>query len=255
MPNVNVDDIAPNDYNTNVMPPDAYRRLVEDMRENGPSAIDDILLRKAGKELRKRGKKFEIVDGFNRWMGAKELAWKTIPAEIRDVSLEEAKVINYRKNSERGTINPFREAELFKSEIDAGRTQEEVAERYGIERSQISYRLSLLKISGRARRFIDVTRVTPSQLEVIAKVARSTDQELLAKEVRDEGLGVRELEAKAARMHRLRPIRVRRPKLKDCELKILVAMMADPYAKCEECKIPGPCPDLITELKKYRKKE
>ncbi|GAI34141.1 unnamed protein product, partial [marine sediment metagenome] len=107
MPQVAVDDIAPNDYNTNVMPPGAYRRLVEDMRENGPSAIDHILLRKARKELRKVGKRFKIIDGFNRWKAANELAWKTIPVEIRDVSLEEAKVINYRKNSERGTIDPF----------------------------------------------------------------------------------------------------------------------------------------------------
>ncbi|GAI12091.1 unnamed protein product, partial [marine sediment metagenome] len=140
----------PNDYNTNVMPPDAYRRLVEDMRENGPGAIEPII-------VRKDGKKFEIVDGFNRWRAAGELAWQTIPARIRGVSLGEAKVINYRKNSERGTINPFREAELFKSDMGEGMTQQEVAERYGVERSQVSYRLSLLKISGRARRFIDVT--------------------------------------------------------------------------------------------------
>ncbi len=247
MPQTEIRDIVPNDYNTNVMPPDAYRRLVEDMKENGPGAIEPIIVRKAGKKL-------EIVDGFNRWKSAKELAWQTIPAKIIDVPLEEAKVINYRKNSERGTINPFREAELFKSEMDAGMTQQEVAERYGIERSQISYKLSLMKISGRARRFIDVTHVTPSQLEVIAKVARSADQELLAKEVRDGGMSVRELELRAARMHRLRPIKVKRPKPKDCELKILVAMMANPYADCKECKSQGPCPDLITELKKYRKK-
>lgn len=248
MPQIEIRDIVPNDYNTNVMPPDAYKRLVEDMRENGPRAIDQILVRKAGK-------KFEIVDGFNRWRAAKELVWKTIPTEIRDVSLEDAKVINYRKNSERGTIDPFREAELFKSEIDAGGTQEGVAERYGIDRSQVSYRLSLMKISGRARRFIDVTCVTPSHLEVIAKVARSADQELLAKEVRDGGLGVKGLELRAARMQRLRPIRVKGSKPKDCELKILVAMMANPYADCKECKIPGPCPDLMAELKKYRKKK
>ncbi len=253
LPQVAVDDIAPNDYNTNVMPPGAYRQLVEDMRENGPSAINPILMRKAGKELRKVGKRFEIIDGFNRWKAANELAWEKIPAEIRDVSLEEAKVINYRKNSERGTIDPFREAELFKSEIDAGRTQEEVAKRYGIDRSQVSYRLSLLKISGRARKFIDVTRVTPSQLEVIAKVVRSADQELLAKEVKDKGLGVRKLELRAASMHRLRPIREKR--LKDCELKMLVDMVANAYAACEDCKARGSCPDLMAELKKYRKKK
>jgi ParB family chromosome partitioning protein len=253
LPQVAVDDIAPNDYNTNVMSPDSYRHLVEDMRENGPSAINPILLRKAGKELRKVGKRFEIIDGFNRWKAANELAWKTIPAEIREVSLGEAKVINYRKNSERGTIDPFREAELFKSEIDAGRTQEEVAKRYGIDRSQVSYRLSLLKISGRARRFIDLTRVTPSQLEVIAKVVRSADQELLAKEVRDKGLGVRKLELRAASMHRLRPIRAKR--LEDCKLKMLVDMVANAYAECEDCKIRGPCSDIMAKLKKYRKKK
>jgi ParB family chromosome partitioning protein len=242
---IEISDIVPNDYNTNVMPPGAYERLVEDMRENGPKAIGPILVRRVGK-------KFEIVDGFNRWRAAKQLGWKTIHADTTDVSLEEAKVINYRKNSERGTIDPFREAELFKSEIDAGATQEEVAARYGVDRSQVGYRLSLLRIPGRVRGFIDVTRVTPSQLEVIAKVAKAADQELLAKEVRDKGLGVRALEVRAARM-RLKPIRARGPKLRDCELKIL-ASMANPYADCRECRIRGACPDIMAELKKYRKK-
>ncbi|GAI03109.1 unnamed protein product, partial [marine sediment metagenome] len=128
MSQIGIRDVVPNDYNTNVMSPDAYRRLVEDMRENGPGAIEPIIVRKAGE-------KFEIVDGFNRWKAAKELAWTAIPANIRDVPLEEAKVINYRKNSERGAIDPFREAELFRSEMDTGVTQQGVADRYGIERS------------------------------------------------------------------------------------------------------------------------
>ncbi|GAI12095.1 unnamed protein product, partial [marine sediment metagenome] len=88
-----------------------------------------------------------------------------------------------------------------------------------------------------------MTCVTSSQLEVIAKVARPADQELLAKEVRDRGMSVRELELRAARMQRLRPIKVKGSKPKDCELKILVAMTANPYADCKECKIQGPCPD------------
>jgi len=98
-----------------------------------------------------------------------------------------------------------------------------------------------------------VTRVTPSQLEVIAKVVKSADQELLAKEVRDKGLGVRKLELRAARMYRLRPIRVKR--LKDCKLKMLVDMVANAYAECEDCKTRGSCPDLMAELKKYCKKK
>ena len=98
-----------------------------------------------------------------------------------------------------------------------------------------------------------MTRVTPSQLEVIAKVIRSADQELLAKEVRDKGLSVRKLELRAASTQKLRPIRVKR--LKDCELKMLVDMVANAYAECEDCKTRGSCPDLMAELKKYLRKK
>jgi ParB family chromosome partitioning protein len=243
---IEVSDIVPNEYNPNVMPPKAYDRLVEDMRENGPRAIEPILVRRVGR-------KFEIIDGFNRWRAAKQLAWRTIPANILDVSLEEAKVINYRKNSERGTIDPFKEAELFKSDIDAGMTQEEVAERYGVDRSQVAYRLSLLKISARAREFIDVTRVTPSHLEIIAKVPRAADQEVLAKEVRDKGVSVRELEAKAARLYRLRPVRGRVPKPRDCELKVLLDSVANPYAQCRECGLREECAGITARIGKYRR--
>ena len=64
MPKIEIRDIVPNDYNPNVMPPDAYGRLVGEMREKGPSAIDPILVRRVGKKL-------EIINGLHRWKAAR----------------------------------------------------------------------------------------------------------------------------------------------------------------------------------------
>ena len=121
------------------MPKETYTTMLEEMRTGGLEAINPIEVRPV-----KEKPPYEIIDGESRWSGARELRWTRIRAEVKPMSLEEAKAECYRKNKERGHIDPFKEAELFKSEIDHGLTQGQVAQKYGVSQPYVANSLRLL---------------------------------------------------------------------------------------------------------------
>lgn len=148
---LSLDKIEHNRFNPNVMSAEEFENLKADMKEAGPNhdVINEIIVSPKNvfySDPKLPGDVFVIVDGAHRYDSAHEIGWKTIPYEPRDITEAEAKAINYRKNKERGNIDPLKEAELFKSELDAGLTQEAVAKKYNVSRSHVANRLSLLKL-------------------------------------------------------------------------------------------------------------
>jgi ParB/RepB/Spo0J family partition protein len=201
---VNITQIIPNNYNPNAMSKETFDSLLEDAKLHGADAFDPILIRPL--DFAEGKQRFEIIDGENRWRVAQQLKWNRIRARIVNLSLNEAKVVNYRKNRERGTLDPFKEAQLFKSELEAGLTQEKIATKYGISQQQVNARLSLLYITDEAKNIttrvvMEKFAVTPSHLEAIAMVRGAEEQKSLAEKVVSEGLSVRQTELEAKRLN------------------------------------------------------
>lgn len=184
--------IYPNNYNPNIMLAEIFDALLEDAQRYGSGAFNPILVRPDNEG-------YEIIDGESRWKVVKKLGWERIKAIVMNVGLDDAKAINYRKNRERGIINPFKEAELFYDEWERGNgslTQEEIAKKYGVSQPQIAQVLSRLKITEECREII--TRVinssnhpiSSSHLELIASVENPEKQLMMVQKVVDDGLSV-----------------------------------------------------------------
>lgn len=187
--------IKPNLWNPNRMPEEIYKALVEDIKANGTKAIDPIHVRPLGKDF------FEVIDGEHRLKAVVEAGFHEISCLIDEVSEEEAKAINYRKNKERGNMDPFREAELFKSETDAGKTYDDVAEKYGTSHARVGAKLSLLGIFEPAKEIVRRrTDVSPGHLEVVATLKKPKQQAELAKRIVDKDLSVRATKAEAEKI-------------------------------------------------------
>jgi len=171
--------IKPNSWNPNRMDEETYRSLVEDVKNNGVGAIDPI-------HVRPIDGGFEVIDGEHRLKAVVEAGFDGILCFIDEVDEDEAKMINYRKNRERGSIDPFKEAELFKSLLDKGMTQGELAKKVGVSQPQISHRLSLLRISAKAKETITRViesgkRVTPSHLELMTPLPAPVQEKVVEK--------------------------------------------------------------------------
>lgn len=152
---ISVEKLEPNNFNPNVMTKEEYSLLLQDMKACGSKhdlAIDRLLV--SPKNVFYNDPEAEegvhvIIDGEWRWKAAKELGWDSISCEIRCISEDLAKALNYRRSKERGHIDPLKEATLFKSEIDKGLSQKQVSLKYNASQPYVANRLRLIKLDER----------------------------------------------------------------------------------------------------------
>jgi len=181
-----------NKFNPNVMQPEEFEALKADMNMVGPKRIDPVLVSpylafypcedtEENRAFFAEHPTYVIVDGEHRWRGATDLKWSELRCDVEEISEEDAKGICYRKSKERGTIDPFKEAALFKSEVDVGLTQKEIAEKFIIDSSTVSHRLSLLRLVPEIKEKISMMprgTITPSHLEPIATLPEGEQKKI-----------------------------------------------------------------------------
>lgn len=145
--------IEPNKFNPNVMSKEEFAVLCQDMKITGPKhelVIDDLLVspkRVFYNDPDAEPDVYVIIDGENRWKSAKVNGWQTVPCEIRNIGEDLALIICYRRNKERGHIDPLREAALFKREEEKGLTHDRIARAYMVDRTTVTKRIALLNIT------------------------------------------------------------------------------------------------------------
>jgi len=120
-----LDKIHVNNYNPNVMSGEKFEALKDFCQTNGAEQLDPIWVRRDGPQG------FEVIDGEHRWKAAKDVGWKRLRAFIIDMGVEDAKAFNVRKNRERGQIDAFKLARIFKKLKDHGLKETEIAKKFG----------------------------------------------------------------------------------------------------------------------------
>jgi ParB-like chromosome segregation protein Spo0J len=232
-----LDKLQKNAWNPNVMPPAEYEALRKDMKKVGPFGVGPLLVSPArvfyGKPLSDLGQYCVIIDGEHRWLIAKELGWKDIRCEPQDITEEDAKAECYHRNREHGNLDPFKEANLFKTDLDTKMTQQEIADKYLIDASTVSHRLSLLKLTPEVTKVVEELprgKLTVSHIEPLTTL-QPPDQKLMLKEItqREKSWGgmpsVRDIENSVERLKQRRAM----------ERKLEDALARAKYTKCPKC--------------------
>ena len=91
------------------------QQLVESIRERG--LITPIILRKKGED------QYEIVSGHRRKKACELLGYKTIKAEVREMTRDEAIIMMVESNLQRSVILPSEKAFSYKMRLDAMKRQ------------------------------------------------------------------------------------------------------------------------------------
>jgi ParB family chromosome partitioning protein len=166
---------------------DEMSELVHSIQEVG--LLQPVIVRSTGPAS------YELVMGERRWRATREAGLDTIGAIVRDTSDDDLLRDALLENLHRSQLNPLEEASAYKQLLDDfGCTHEELAERIGRSRPQISNTLRLLKLTPTVQKRVAAGVLSAGHARALVAVSNSEIQDRLAQRVVAEGLSVRALE-------------------------------------------------------------
>ena len=177
---------------------DELDELVESIREVG--VLQPIVVRPlAGAEG--AGAKYELIMGERRLRACLQLGLETIPAIVKsaadDTMLRDALL----ENLHRANLNPLEEASAYQQLLaDFDITQDQLAERIGRSRPQITNTLRLLRLPLSVQTRVAAGVLSAGHARAILSTGDLGAMESLADKIVNEDLSVRAAETAASRM-------------------------------------------------------
>ena len=166
---------------------DHMAELVHSIKEVG--LLQPVVVREVGKD------RYELIMGERRWRASGKAGLDTIGAIVRETSDEDLLRDALLENLHRSELNPLEEASAYQQLLeDFGCTHEELADRIGRSRPQISNTLRLLKLTPAVQRRVAAGVLSAGHARALVSVSNPEIQDRLATRVVAEGLSVRALE-------------------------------------------------------------
>lgn len=189
-------DIVPNAQQPRTeFEPEALRELIVSIREFG--VLQPIVVRpRAGAAAGEP--QYELIMGERRFRASKAAGRDSIPAIVKDTADEAMLRDALLENIHRAQLNPLEEASAYKQLLeDFGITQEQLADRIGRSRPQITNTIRLLKLPENIQTKVAAGVLTAGHARAILSVGDETGMRKLADKIINEDLSVRAAEAAA----------------------------------------------------------
>jgi ParB family chromosome partitioning protein len=139
--------------------------------------------------------RYELVMGERRWRAAQAAGLEKIPAIVRETADDELLRDALLENLHRAQLNPLEEAAAYQQMLDDfGCTHDELAQRLGRSRPQISNTLRLLNLTVPVQRRVAAGVLSAGHARTLLGVEDAARQDALAARVVAEGISVRTLE-------------------------------------------------------------
>jgi ParB family chromosome partitioning protein len=191
-----LDDIVPNPQQPrSVFREEELAELVVSIREFG--VLQPIVVRPlAGAGI--VGPKYELIMGERRLRASKEAGRTTNPAVVKNTADDAMLRDALLENLHRANLNPLEEASAYQQLLaDFGITQDQLADRIGRSRPQITNTIRLLRLPEPIQRRVAAGVLTAGHARAILSVDDAAAMEALAAKIVNEGLSVRAAEAAA----------------------------------------------------------
>lgn len=170
-----------------VFEPEAFAELVHSIRELG--VLQPIVVREI------TDGSYELIMGERRLRASKEAGLTKIPAVIRETEDQNMLRDALLENLHRSDLNPLEEASAYSQLLeDFGITQEQLADRIGRSRPQITNTLRLLKLPASVQRQVASGVLSAGHARAILGATDVSRMEYFATKTINEGLSVRSLE-------------------------------------------------------------
>lgn len=168
----------------------SLKTLAESIRTAG--LMQPVVVRPAGKGA---GAGFELIAGERRWRASQLIGLERIPAVVREVDDRQAAEWSLIENIQREDLNPIERAHAFRRLIDDfSLTQQEVAERIGIDRSNVANHLRLLELDDTTRELVVRGLLSLGQARALLAITNLQLRQAMAAKTVREGWTVRTVE-------------------------------------------------------------
>jgi ParB family chromosome partitioning protein len=149
--------------------------------------------------------------GERRLRATKQLGLATIPAVIKNTADEDMLRDALLENLHRANLNPLEEASAYQQLLsDFGITQDQLAERIGRSRPQITNTIRLLKLPASVQQRVAAGVLSAGHARAILSLVETGPMERLAEKIVNEELSVRAAEAAAGQVS-TKPARTAKP--------------------------------------------
>nr|WP_206312111.1 ParB/RepB/Spo0J family partition protein [Streptomyces sp. 196(2019)] len=166
---------------------DALAELVTSIKEVG--LLQPVVVRKLGAD------RYELIMGERRLRASREAGLDRIPAIVRDTDDEKLLLDALLENLHRAQLNPLEEAAAYDQLLkDFKCTHDQLADRIGRSRPQVSNTLRLLRLSPPVQRRVAAGVLSAGHARALLSVDDSEEQDRLAHRIVAEGLSVRAVE-------------------------------------------------------------
>ena len=146
--------------------------------------------------VRNIGDGYQLIAGERRLRAAKEAGLAEIPVSVVDFTDQQVNEAALVENIQRADLNPIEKAQGFKDYLERFKmTQEQLAERLGIDRTSISNFLGLLNLPAEVQDWVRTNQLTLGHAKILKGLKDAPRQISLAKEVIARSLSVHGLEA------------------------------------------------------------
>ncbi|WP_105970243.1 ParB/RepB/Spo0J family partition protein [Streptomyces geranii] len=183
-----LDSISPNPRQPrDVFDEDALAELVTSIKEVG--LLQPVVVRQVGPA------RYELIMGERRFRACREAGLEAIPAIVRATEDEKLLLDALLENLHRAQLNPLEEAAAYDQLLqDFHCTHDQLADRIGRSRPQVSNTLRLLKLSPAVQRRVAAGVLSAGHARALLSVDDSEEQDKLAHRIVAEGLSVRAVE-------------------------------------------------------------
>jgi ParB family chromosome partitioning protein len=201
VPGARMVNISPNDVVPNPQQPrsefnkDELDELVVSIREVG--LLQPIVVRPLVGAA-KGSPQYELIMGERRLRASKQLGLDSIPAVVRDTADENMLRDALLENLHRANLNALEEASAYQQLLDDfGITQEQLAQRIGRSRPQITNTIRLLKLPASVQQRVAAGVLSAGHARAILAAGDVGAMERLSDKIVNEDLSVRQAEAAA----------------------------------------------------------
>ncbi|MFG3253994.1 ParB/RepB/Spo0J family partition protein [Streptomyces sp. NPDC048172] len=168
---------------------DALAELVTSIKEVG--LLQPVVVR----QTETGPDRYELIMGERRWRACREAGLERIPAIVRATEDEKLLLDALLENLHRAQLNPLEEAAAYDQLLkDFNCTHDQLADRIGRSRPQVSNTLRLLRLSPSVQRRVAAGVLSAGHARALLSVEDGEEQDRLAHRIVAEGLSVRAVE-------------------------------------------------------------